>query len=94
MNSEYSPYINSNSEHVIYRNETEQPKSKGYSKQTYMYIGIAIVLVLLVVWYFYKKNIEGFLSSGIRSDPQHDDTYLEKQIDKLNKMQNKNLNSM
>ncbi len=61
--------------------------------KTVMYIILVILLLYLLYTYFNGKS-DWFRSSGSRSDPAHDESYLEEKIELLNDMQEKNLETL
>lgn len=87
MDNEKSPYIN-NSEETL--NNTPVLSKNEFFSITYIFAFITLCVVILILWYYLGNSKEGFITSIIRSDPQHDISYLEKQIEILNKMQAKN----
>jgi len=81
--SEVSPYLVS-----------DEPKYSNKMPQFYMGIVIVGTIVILFIIYYFYNSSSSFINPGHRSDPQMDDSYLETQIEFLNKMQDRNLSKM
>ena len=76
--------------------DTSVPKKDfGYFGLSNVNIGlyILIIIVIMYILYTYVYKSEYFTIIGELSDPAHDTSYLEDQLDVLNKMQEKNLSS-
>jgi hypothetical protein len=61
----------------------------------YIVYGVLIFVIIMVLFNAYSTFCEnresGFLSSGVRDDPEVDDDYVEKQVKILKRLQKNNL---
>lgn len=98
-----SPYIRSSND-TLYDQGSSYRQSQDQSRNTqglsslrndtepynYSMIVVLVIIIIIVILCYYYNSSEGFVVSGIRTDPASD-SYLDKQIDTLNKMQKHNL---
>ena len=78
----------------IVSNEYRGNDKPTYFTQENVFIIICVILLIFVLVYYLSDSSSSFLNPGYRSDPQMDDSYLESQIEFLNKIQDRNLSKM
>jgi hypothetical protein len=83
--TEISPYLVSS--------ENNDSNKMSYFT-TEIIIIVIVVVILIIIIYYMSDSSSNFLNPGYRSDKQIDDSYLEDQIEFLNKMQDRNLSKM
>ena len=83
--NEISPYLVSS--------ENNDSNKMPYFTTEVIFIIICVILLIALIYYF-SDSSSNFLNPGYRSDKQIDDSYLEDQIEFLNKMQDRNLSKM
>lgn len=89
---ETSPYIYSENNGRTQNNERSKPDEKTGQNFWMENINvIIIIIVLILVFIYYSTSSSTFLNPGYRDDPEMDDSYLDTQIEFLNKMQARNL---
>lgn len=84
--AEISPYLVSS--------ESNDGNKPNYFTTELIFVSIFIIISIIVIIYYFSSSSSSFLNPGYRSDKQMDDSYLEDQIEFLNKMQERNMSKM
>jgi len=83
---EVSPYLVSDE-------ANDSNKMPNFSTEMII-IGIIVIILVIILIYYISDSSSSFINPGYRSDQKMDDSYLEDQIEFLNKMQDRNLSKM